>query len=696
MILDRPRAPLFLALLLSPCNLFADALRAGAFAVDVTPQTFPIFCSGNFLPRAGKFADGNLFIRALVLDDGQTKIAIAVADSLMMPRSLLDRAKQLASARSGIPADRMLISATHTHSAPPVMGALGTDLNEEYARMFQDALVNAIAGAAERLRPARIGWKVVQDYDHTHCRRWIMRTDRIRTDPFGVASIRANMHPGYQSPDFVGPSGPVDPDLSLISLQTVEGRPIALLANYSMHYIGAAPGAVSPDYYGPFARNMERLIGRDGEPAFVAMMSQGTSGDQQWMDYSKPQQKTTEQTYAAEMAAIAHAAYKTIQYRTSAPLAISQATLRLVRRVPDAQRLAWAKETLAKVGEKPLSNIPEVMAREQLLVTAEPERELILQAVRIGDLAITAIPDEVFALTGLKLKAQSPLTPTVNIELANGAEGYIPPPEQHALGGYTTWAARTAGLEVQAEPKIVETVLGLLEQVAGKPRRKPQHADGAYAKAILAAKPLAYWRGTEFSGPMATDASGHGNHARYQGRVAFYLDGPPSRAFSEDQVNRAPQFAGGNLKATLAKLPATYTVEMWFYNGLPGDARPLIGYLYSRGEESLGISGTGSIAGRLRFQSASTVFEGKTAILPNTWNYVALVRGSGSLQVFLNGSSEPEISQRLPKTPVAAPDIYLAGAADGSNGLEGRMDEISVYPVPLAATILSAHHKLLP
>src|ERR1044072_6424839 len=106
---------------------------------------------------------------------------------------------------------------------------------------------------------------------------------------------------------------------------------------------------------------------------------------------------------------------------------MSQTTLRLSRRVPDAARLAWAKETLARMGGKSLSNQAEVLAREQLFIAADPVRELILQAVRIGDLGITAIPDEVFALSGLKLKAQSPLTPTVNLELANGAEGYIPP-----------------------------------------------------------------------------------------------------------------------------------------------------------------------------------------------------------------------------------------------------------------------------
>jgi len=58
----------------------------------------------------------------------------------------------------------------------------------------------------------------------------------------------------------------------------------------------------------------------------------------------------------------------------------------------------------------------------------------------------------------------------MNIELANGAEGYIPPPEQHALGGYTTWPARSAGLEVEAEPKILSTLSKLLSQLSPQPK----------------------------------------------------------------------------------------------------------------------------------------------------------------------------------------------------------------------------------
>ena len=106
-------------------------------------------------------------------------------------------------------------------------------------------------------------------------------------------------------------------------------------------------------------------------------------------------------------------------------------------------------------------------ARETVVLSqSPPTRELKLQAIRIGSLGIAAMPNEVFASTGLAIKKSSPLKPTFSIELANGYDGYIPPPEQHKLGGYTTWRARSSCLEEQAEPKIKAVVLGLLSQVA--------------------------------------------------------------------------------------------------------------------------------------------------------------------------------------------------------------------------------------
>ena len=96
-------------------------------------------------------------------------------------------------------------------------------------------------------------------------------------------------------------AGPSDPALTLLAVQSLDGKPLAVLANYSMHYFGAAP--VSADYYGLFAEKLGPLIG--APDTFVGIMSQGTSGDQHWMDYSQPKRDVTLDGYASQMAQIA-------------------------------------------------------------------------------------------------------------------------------------------------------------------------------------------------------------------------------------------------------------------------------------------------------------------------------------------------------------------------------------------------------
>ena len=410
-------------------------------------------------------------------------------------------------------------------------------------------------------------------------------------------------------------------------------------------------------------------------------------------------------TYAQQVAEAAWKAYQKIQYHDKAPLAMAERKLTLRRRVPDQQRLAWARKVIEGMkGRKTPANLPEVYALEQILLDKEPERELKLQAVRIGELGITAIPDEVFGITGLKLKAQSPLEPTFNIELANGEEGYIPPPEQHKLGGYTTWPARTASLEVRAEPKIVEVLLQLLEQVSGKPRRRAAEVHGPYARAVLASKPLAYWRMGEFSGPAAIDATGNKNHALYEDGVVFYLEGPEGAGFcGPDHVNRSPHFAGGRMKASLDNLGTTYSVEAWFWNGLPADARAVTGYLFSRGPDGakeapgdhLAIGGKDCAAGRLLFYNGNTrkeTLSGTTVIPLRSWNHVVLVRDGKKASVYLNGRTPPEMSgEAAPGFDPAVVQVFLGGRNDGFADFEGKIDEVAVYPRALAPDEIARH-----
>ena len=720
---SRPQLVLALSLiagLMATPSLSAaeKTFRAGAAKIDITPSTFPVIVNGGILEKSATKVSDTLHARALVLDDGTTRIALCVVDTCMMMRELIDGAKGIASKTTGIPTDRMLVSATHTHSAPSAMGCLGTRFDAAYAEFLTGKIAEVITRAAGQLQPARVGWAVVPAWEFTNCRRWIRRPDKMLGDPFGETSVRANMHPGYLSPDVTGPSGPIDPDLSLLSVQTRDGRPLALLANFSMHYFGGAP--LSADYYGEFAERIGRKIGAAESSSFIGIMSQGTSGDSHWMDYSQAKRDLTREQYADGLMEVAAAAYRKIGHQDFAPLAMAETTLTLRRRVADEPRLAWARKVVEAMGDRIAKNREEVYAQEQVFIHDAPERELKLQAIRIGGLGIATIPNEVFAITGLKLKAQSPFSATFNVELANGADGYIPPPEQHKLGGYTTWAARTAGLVPEAEPRIVETVLGLLEKVSGETRRPLRDAPGPYARAVLASQPAAYWRLNEFNPPTAFDATSHARHARYEDGIAMYLPGAQSRAdaisavpelpsvFSGDQINRAPHLAGGRIRADVPGLARRYSVEFWFWNALATDARPVTGYLFSLGQDGdrtaagdhLGIGGTVRGAegeGRLFFYNGNakkTLIGGTRPLGLRTWHHVVLTRDGEKITAYLDGKIEFE-GQADYTVPEGGATVFLGGRLDRFATFEGKLDEAAVYDRVLGADEIAGHFRIV-
>lgn len=686
-------------LLLALPGMASGELRAGAAVVDITPEKLPVLVSGGFLSRSADSVKTPLNARALVLDDGRDKLAIVIVDICMMPRDMIDEAKQLASKRTGIRADRMLVASTHTHSAPSCAGALGTAREPTYWPFLRGKLVEAVAAALEHLEPARVGWAVGNAAEFTALRRWVRRPDRIEKDPFGNATVRANMHAAGNWDNVTGESGPEDPDLSLLSFQAKDGRPLAVLANFSMHYFSDKP--ISADYFGLFSEGLKARVAPGAaamRPPFVGMLCHGCSGDTWRRDYAKPKgergEKYTIETYTDALLDIAHAAYKSIEYRGDADLAMAETHLPLKCRVPDPQRLEWAREIVKAMGDRPPKTKVEVYAREQIILHDMQVDEVIVQALRIGDIAIATTPTETYALTALKLKLLSPLANTMVLDLANGAHGYIPPPEQHVLGGYNTWPARSARLEVQAEPKIVEAALQLLEEVAQKPRRAYRQSRGLAADAILAGKPAAYWRLDELAGPRAVDACGRNRDGRYEPGVVFFLPGPRSDAFCRSgEQNRSAHFAGGRLLAQVPDLGARYSVSLWFWNGMPSGGRETAGWLFSRSEDGvtasgdhLGLGGTATVPGRLVFQhgdgtQGAKPVTGRTEIKRWTWNHVLFVRDGESVRVYLNGHPKPEIDDTSPVGRVAdCTRFFFGGRCDNAANWEGRLDEIAVFP----------------
>ena len=657
--------------------------QAGAAVIDITPPKLPVLVNGGMLSRYLDKINTRVKARAVVVADGKSMVAIVVADSCMMSREVLDEAKAAAAKATGIAMDHMLISATHTHTAPASMGCLGTEADPAYVPFLKEKLVEAIVAAKAKLEPARIGFAKENAAAFTALRQWIRRPDRVMEDPFGNLTVRANMHAGRNWEDAVGESGPEDPDLSLISIQTKAGKPLAVLGNFSMHYFGDKD--ISADYFGLFSEGLKQRI--DPEGTMVGMLSHGCSGDIYRVDYKVPEKERPTPTideYTNGLLDIAMKAYARISYRDNVDVAMAEKRMTLAYRVPDKQRLEWAQRVVAEMAGQPAKNQTEVYAREQIILHERQKTEIVVQALRIGDIGIATTPNETYAITGLKIKAASPLPNNMVIELANGGDGYIPPPEMHAWGGYNTWAARSAGLEVMAEPKITQAAIGLLETVSGAPRKPHQLSAGPATKALAGLKPAMWWRLNEFNGPLAKDEGASQRHATYEGGVAYYLDGPHSAAFCVGEVNRAPHFVNGRLASDLSGVGEAYTISMWIWNGMPNEGREMCGWFYSRDHnhgvsaygEHLGVGGSAGHTGRLVFQAGEAVLAGTTEIPRWTWQHVVLVRAGAKVRLYLNGKLEIEGEA---KAASAIPSCFFGGRSDHAADWEGRMDEIAVF-----------------
>ena len=447
----------------------AGGLQAGAASVDITPpaEMLPIAVNGGINAKFISKITDPLHAKAIALSDGETTILMCTIDSCVVDRKLMDEAKARAAKEIGVPASQMLVSSTHTHSAPATVGVHGTDAVPEYRVFLTGQLAKALIAAHENMVPAEAGYAVGECTDWVHCRRWLMKPGTATAVPFtGHAENRAKMNPGNSNPNKIKPTGPRDTSVTVLALRTRDHEPIAVYGNYSTHYAGAPN--ISADYFGVFGNEMRKLTG--GEEDFVGIMSNGTSGDANCIDFSLDvRRKFTHEIVGREVAAEAFKAYEEIEFSSDIDLAATEQLLTLDVRMPTENEVAQAKEFLEREGGDGLpKGLPAVYARDTVILSELPStRELKIQVFRIGDLAVATIPCETYGITGLTIKKESPFETTMVVSLANGWYGYLPPPDQHPLGGYTTWRCRASCLEVDAEPKIRGVISELLTQVKG-------------------------------------------------------------------------------------------------------------------------------------------------------------------------------------------------------------------------------------
>jgi neutral ceramidase len=203
----------------------AKVFRAGAATSNITPK-IGTSINGNMKDVIVRQIHDETHARCIVLDDGKTKLAMLTVDLCMIYREELDAAKQRAHELTGIPVENMMMSAIHTHSGGTACSVFQSDPDPDYLKFLRERIADAVVRANNNLVPARIGWAVGNEPSQVFNRRWKMKPGKPLMNPFGTED-QVKMNPGVANPDRLEPSGPTDPELPIISIQTPEGRPIA-------------------------------------------------------------------------------------------------------------------------------------------------------------------------------------------------------------------------------------------------------------------------------------------------------------------------------------------------------------------------------------------------------------------------------------------------------------------------------------
>ncbi len=459
----------------------AASLKAGAAASNITPELGqPVEGYGSRVPTSR--VHDELHARCLVLDDGETTLAIVVCDLLGIQMGLSAKARRLIEERCGIPAKNVLICATHSHST--VGGTRGGQRfakSEEglnpYQQFVVSRIVDGVLRAKNNLSPAELAFGSVNAPEHVFNRRIYMRPGTMPKNPFG-GEDRVQMNPPGNSPNYVGPAGPTDPAISFLSVRAEDGSPLALYASYSMHYVGNVPPQdVSADYFGEFCRQLSRKMEVEGRwPQFVPMLCNGTSGDVVSFDFKSARPKNPPyeriKIIAADLADRIDAAQRTLDYRKDITLAVRYREPQVQMRHPDAALLSWAEHKLEELKDlkteqktdRGISMSFDYARRAKAAAAYPKTAPAPLQVFRIGKTFIGSMPFEIFCETGLAFKRQAVQQPAFLVSLANGYMGYLPTPEQHELGGYETWLG-TNHVKSDTSELLLRNLLEMVEEV---------------------------------------------------------------------------------------------------------------------------------------------------------------------------------------------------------------------------------------
>lgn len=483
----RPFAPLTLALTIVLAGLVliasadaqeSPALRVGVAERDITPPVgFPM--AGYYHERLAEGTIDPLKAKAIVFQDGQNAAALVVCDLIGIATDLSREVRRRAAKKTGIPASHIVISATHSHTAPDYMKELylmlGGEPQEELRSFYIDKLIDgpveAIAAAQAAAAPMQLqAGSATQQIPVAFNRRFVMRDGSVKT------------WQNHRNPDVIRAAGPIDPEIGLLLIRDPDtGKLQGAVSNFALHLDTVGGSRWSADY--PYF--IQQALRESAGDQVISIFATGCCGDINHSDPNRTERNKVDFIGASIASSIIqqwdqlatvqdtrlHVGSQTVHLplQDAAPAEVERSLkiLELARRGEKVDFFdhvtAYKKVILDQFRHQtPHANTIEhiTWGLSRSLAGIGETLPVDVTVITIGqEVAIVCLPGEVFVELGLAIKQASPFRTTLVVELSNAVETiYVPHRAAYAGGSYevTNSAVQPGSGEMLVEAALTE------------------------------------------------------------------------------------------------------------------------------------------------------------------------------------------------------------------------------------------------
>ena len=436
----------------------AEGLRVGRGSIDITPAEGTPLLTPQRPPFEVKLAQkphDPIRVKAIVLELAGVRAAIVACDITSLPLRMMQQARRLIEDSTEIDPASVMISSTHSHTAPQIRlqylgkadeGAKGKA--KQYVAELPGKIAEAVRLAEADLQAATVHAAVGRESSVSFNRRFYLRDGTVAANPFKGEDEKLG--------EILRPAGPTDPDVGVVAYRDANGQPLAIMVNFSIHLDTMGGDQSSADIAYPVEQLIQQVYG----PETLVFWGSGASGNINHYDLMDPKRFRREKgahesaRIGTIIAAEVLKAYAHLEPLRDAPLRAAHEIVTvdyhpekiapIVARMQGSPRYFDGEVDVVRVGDR-------------LVFEAE------VQVIALGnELAWVGLPGEMFVELGLNLKNGSPFRYTMVHSLSNGAIGYVPNLRSYSEGSREVSATRCAP---GGGERLVETAIRLLAAV---------------------------------------------------------------------------------------------------------------------------------------------------------------------------------------------------------------------------------------